>query len=145
MKIDLTKKYKTVTGLQVKLYDVVDSTQKYCVIGAIYGAGGIWRATSWDASGNNIDGDYHNLTEIPDFAVVRSEQIYSETFEYFEIKIILPKNIKWLATDYDGNLYGYFSEPYLTFGNYWDSDGDCVKIAKIKFKGDYKQSKLQVA
>ena len=57
MKIDVTKKYKTVTGLQVKLYDVVDSTQKYCVIGAIYGEAGIWRPTSWDALGKNIDFD----------------------------------------------------------------------------------------
>ena len=154
--IDLNKKYKTRGGDAVEIYKV-DAGGIYPVIGAVLNP----ITKHWDSFRWTIDGDYsetdllsgsakNNLVEVPNFETVEYVRGYANTVNYFGMRVAVPDGILWLATDEDGTLYGYFAEPYIrsAFGNssdFWDASTSAnVKFANIKFKGDWKQSKIKV-
>jgi hypothetical protein len=52
-----------------------------------------------------------------------------------------------MATDKDGNVFGYYSKPILEAGgNMWVNTDyfDAVKICVVEFEGDWRQSLQQV-
>jgi hypothetical protein len=67
MTIDITKKYITADGKPVKIYEIVETTQRYPVLGAVYTAGrDEWAATTWKKDGRYGYGtDSCNLIEVP--------------------------------------------------------------------------------
>jgi hypothetical protein len=149
MKIDLSKKYKTATGLEVKLYDILKPTQKHNVVGALKHECGTWKPSLWDAAGINETSLVYNLVEIVDFKTSYLIEKYSTYVDYFGLPFSVSVNVKWLATDEDGTVYGYFDEPYSICkpwdnSGFWDSDNDSVKLLKIKFAGDWRHSKIEV-
>jgi hypothetical protein len=149
MRIDLSKKYQTLTGLRVELYKQHD-IGVFPIVGAIFNAGseGYWKPACWALSGNNSANFNWNLEEVVDFKTSYLIEKYSSFVDYFGLALSASVNVKWLATDEDGTVYGYFDEPYLKpcYDNlgFWVADGDSVKLLKIKFAGDWCHSKVQV-
>jgi hypothetical protein len=150
MKIDLRKKYQTASGLKVELYKQHD-IGVFPIVGAIFNAGseGYWKPACWALSGNNSETFVWNLEEIVDFKTSYLIEKYSTYVEYFGLPFSVSVNVKWLATDEDGTVYGYFDEPYSICkpwdnSGFWDSDSDSVKLLKIKFAGDWRHSKIEV-
>ena len=150
--IFLNKKYKTRGGDAVEIYKV-NAGGIYPVIGATLNL----KTNCWDCSRWTLDGKFvscsgslFDLVEVPNFETVEYVRGYANTVNYFGMRVAVPSGILWLATDEDGTLYGYFAEPYIrsAFGNssdFWDASTSAnVKFANIKFKGDWKQSKIQV-
>ena len=145
--IDLNKKYRTESGLPVELYKKHDCGL-FPIIGA-YFEHNAWRPSCWGENDNKHHTAY-NLVEVPNFKPSFILERYTKLFEYFGLPLSIPDGIQWLATDEDGTLYGYFTEPYcvnlgsLPDQGYWDDDEEGVKIAKIQIIGDWKQSKINV-
>ena len=147
MKVDLSKKYQTASGLQVELYKQHD-IGTFPIVGAILD-GNFWYPQSWSVTGNNGVNFNWNLEEILEFRPSFLIERYSTLFDYFGIALSIPAGVKWFATDEDGTVYGYFDEPFYfqranENSNFWDSDGDSVKIVKIKFAGDWRKSKIKL-
>ena len=150
MKIDLSKKYQTANSLQVELYKQYD-IGAFPIVGAIL-YGGFWHPQSWSITGNSGVNFNWNLEEVVEFKTSYLIEKYSTYVDYFCMPFSVSFNVKWLATDEDGTVYGYFDEPYLSCWGalrhdnlgFWDSNGDSVKIAKIKFRGDWRHSKIEV-
>lgn len=146
--IDLNKKYKTGDGLPVELYKIHDCGH-YPIIGAIF-EGMSWIPARWCINGFSAFHIDWNLVEVPNFKPSFILERYTKLFDYFGLPLSIPDEIQWLATDEDGTLYGYFTEPYcvnlgsLPDQGYWDDDEEGVKIAKIQIIGDWKQSKMKV-
>ena len=156
--IDLNKKYKTASGLEVELYKVKENSD-YPVIGAVkleHSASCGWLAINWNLQGEELVGiDEYKLIEQHNFKPSFILERYTKLFEYFGLPLSIPNEIQWLATDEDGTLYGYFTEPYCVNLDslpdqgywdqaYWDDDKEGVKIAKIQIIGDWKQSLMNV-
>lgn len=154
--IDLNKKYKTASGLEVELYKVKENSN-YPVIGAVKLEHSVtknccgWLARNWNLQGEELlDIDEYKLIEQHNFKPSFILERYTKLFEYFGLPLSITDEIQWLATDEDGTLYGYFTEPYcvnlglLPGQGYWDDDEEGVKIAKIQIIGDWKQSKIKV-
>ena len=147
MKIDLNKKYQTANGLQVELYKQHD-IGAFPIVGAILD-GNFWQPVSWSVTGNSVVNINWNLEEVLEFRPSFLIERYSTLFDYFGIAIPVPAGVKWFATDEDGTVYGYFDEPYSICkpwdnSGFWDSNGDNVKLLKIKFAGDWRHSKIKV-
>jgi len=147
MKIDLSKKYKTANGLKVELYKQHD-IGVFPIVGAIFNEN-FWYPVSWSVTGNSGVNFNWNLEEIVDFKTSYLIEKYSTYVEYFGLPFSVSVNVKWLATDEDGTVYGYFDEPYSMCkpwdnSGFWDSDGDFVKLLKLKFAGDWRHSKIEV-
>jgi hypothetical protein len=118
------------------------------IVGAIFNEN-FWSPVSWSVTGNNGVNFNWNLEEIVDFKTSYLIEKYSTYVDYFGLPFSVSVNVKWLATDEDGTVYGYFDEPYsickpLGFSGFWDSDSDSVKLLKIKFAGDWRHSKIEV-
>jgi len=150
MRIDLSKKYQTFTGLRVELYKQHD-IGVFPIVGAIFNAGseGYWKPACWALSGNNSVNFNWNLEEVVDFKTSYLIEKYSSFVDYFGLALSVPFNVKWLAADEDGTVYGYFDEPYPICkpwdnSGFWNSDGHSVKLLKIKFAGNWRHSKVQV-
>jgi hypothetical protein len=150
MNIDLSKKYQTASGLKVELYKQHD-IGVFPIVGAIFNAGseGYWKPACWALSGNNSANFNWNLEEVVDFKTSYLIEKYSTYVDYFGLPFSVSVNVKWLATDEDGTVYGYFDEPYSICkpwdnSGFWDSDGDSVKLLKIKFAGAWRNSKIEV-
>ena len=75
---------------------------------------------------------------------------------YFRVLVNVPvgKNIKYLATDSDGLLYGFVEEPVLAEDAIWVS-GDAIwvvgalddhsyEITHLEFEGDWKDSLYKI-
>jgi hypothetical protein len=148
MKVDLSKKYQTANGLQVELYKQHD-IGAFPIVGAIL-KDNFWHPQSWSVTGNSGVNFNWNLEEAFEFRPSFFIERYSTLFDYFGIALSIPAGVKWLATDENGTVYGYFDEPYSRCkpchdnSGFWDSDGDSVKIVKIKFAGDWRHSKIEV-
>ena len=143
MKVDLSKKYRTAEGHEVKLYDILEPTQKHNVVGALKHECGTWKPALWDAAGINGTSLVYNLVEIPDFEIVANNT--GRFFEYFGISIRISEEIKWIATDQNGTVYGYNLEPFmLPYRPYWETHGKAARLKHVEFRGDFKQSKIQV-
>lgn len=155
MQIELNKTYKTRYGNAVEIYKV-DAGGTYPVIGAVLNP----ITKHWDSFRWTINGDYsetnllsgsakNNLVEVPNFETVEYVRGYANTVNYFGMRVAVPSGILWLATDEDGTLFGYFSEPYISSAfdglGYWDTSMSVnLKFANITFNGDWKQSKIKV-
>jgi hypothetical protein len=150
--IDLNKKYKTKDERVVEIYKV-DAGGIYPVIGAILNP----KTKHWDCSRWTLDGtaflscsgSLFDLVEVPNFETVEYVRGYANTVNYFGMRVAVPSGILWLATDEDGTLFGYFSEPYISSAfdglGYWDTSMSVnLKFANITFNGDWKQSKIKV-
>ncbi len=75
--------------------------------------------------------------------VVKNEK---QTIEYYGIKFLaLDKNIKWVATDKSGDIYGFASLPYVD-GDIWNADiplADTPLLCRLKKDiSDWKNSLL---
>ena len=150
--INLNKKYKTKGGNAVEIYKV-NAGGNCPVIGAILNLKtNCWDCFRWDINGNSVfdTGSSFDLVEVPNFETVEYVSGYANTVNYFGMRVAVPDGILWLATDQDGTLFGYFTEPYirLILGDglgYWDTSMSVnLKFANITFNGDWKQSKIQV-
>ena len=149
--INLNKKYKTKGGNAVEIYKV-NAGGNCPVIGAILNLKtNCWDCFRWDINGNSVfdTGSSFNLVEVPNFETVEYVRGYANTVNYFGMRVAVPSGILWLATDEDGTLFGYFSEPYISSAfdglGYWDTSMSVnLKFANITFNGDWKQSKIKV-
>ena len=149
--INLNKKYKTKGGNAVEIYKV-NAGGNCPVIGAILNLKtNCWDCFRWDINGNSVfdTGSSFDLVEVPNFETLEYVRGYANTVNYFGMRVAVPSGILWLATDEDGTLFGYFSEPYISSAfdglGYWDTSMSVnLKFANITFKGDWKQSKIEV-
>ena len=151
MQIELNKAYKTREGNAVEIYKV-DAGGTYPVIGATLNL----KTNCWDCSRWTLDGKFvscsgslFDLVEVPNFETVKYVRGYANTVNYFGMRVAVPNGILWLATDEDGTLFGYFSEPYISSAfdglGYWDTSMSVnLKFANITFNGDWKQSLMRV-
>lgn len=149
--INLNKKYKTKGGNAVEIYKV-NAGGNCPVIGAILNLKtNCWDCFRWDINGNSVfdTGSSFDLIEVPNFETLEYVRGYANTVNYFGMRVAVPSGILWLATDEDGTLFGYFSEPYISSAfdglGYWDTSMSVnLKFANITFNGDWKQSKIKV-
>lgn len=53
----------------------------------------------------------------------------SDNFNYFDFpisrRLLKDSNIKWIATDGDGSIYGYTRKPYTTYDDTWILKSSC--------------------
>ena len=149
--VDLNKAYKTKGGNAVEIYKV-NAGGNCPVIGAILNLKtNCWDCFRWDINGNSVfdTGSSFDLIEVPNFETLEYVRGYANTVNYFGMRVAVPSGILWLATDEDGTLFGYFSEPYISSAfdglGYWDTSMSVnLKFANITFNGDWKQSKIKV-
>lgn len=76
-----------------------------------------------------------------DYSGYNSCGIYFDTdFNYFGVTFRTPVAVKYLATDENGIIIGYYKEPILrSYG--WESvDGEVERLAECIFDGDWTKS-----
>lgn len=159
--ISLDKKYKTVSGLDVKLYEQFDTY----VIGAFYSfVEKRWISGEWEIVSGYFSGylgytgispsNFFNLVEIPEFKC--EEIIFSQnrfrTVDYFGVNIAIPNGFNYIATCISGKVYAFNIMPVINALDRWEyGDGEFVDsiycavgstdlVANIKFSGDWKKS-----
>ena len=68
-----------------------------------------------------------------------------KTVQYFEHTLKVPDNVSWLATDEDGDLYGYCGDIPEAYRSTW-SNNSCqyTYLGKIQYTGDWEQSLEEV-
>lgn len=80
--------------------------------------------------------------EAPDCKMTLVESCY-KTVNYFGLSLTVPKNIDYIATNSNGNVYGYFREPERC-SEFWDSHYDGfpkVILATVNLHGlDWKET-----
>lgn len=60
--------------------------------------------------------------EAPDCKMTLVELPKTKTVDYFGLQLTVPLFINFIATDSDGEVYGYENKPYDDV--YWEPDGD---------------------
>ena len=80
------------------------------------------------------------------FQILRFTERSYKSFNYFGINLKLPNRIKYIATDSDGEVYGYYRTPYNDSNSWGTADEDDVYLflGTIEFKGDFKHSLVEV-
>ena len=79
------------------------------------------------------------------FQILRFTERSYKSFNYFGINLKLPDGgIEYIATDSDGEVYGHFSKPSLRGNGYWVLRDDSILLGTIEFKGDFKDSLVEV-
>lgn len=69
-----------------------------------------------------------------------------KSINYFGIDLSVPFDAKFIATDDDGQIYTFDDEPILvSTGTYFAAnDTNAVYVGKCKFKGDTKESIVDI-
>jgi hypothetical protein len=141
--ISLDKKYKTFCGREVVLLEIYANT----VFGRIKTDFGGWKSSQWTIDGINCQYVNYNLVKVPEFKIVTLKQNFIKPVLYYGTLFTVPKNINYMATDKDSNVFGYYSKPKLGADlNMWVNVDYCdaVKIGVVEFEGDWRQSLQQV-
>jgi hypothetical protein len=143
--ISLDKKYKTFCGREVVLLDIYNNQ----VFGRAKTPSGNWYSDQWDIYGINSNSSLKelNLIEVPDFKIVNVKQRFVKIVLYYGVSYTVTDSVNYMATDKDGNVFGYYSKPILEAGgNMWVNTDyfDAVKICVVEFEGDWRQSLQQV-
>lgn len=60
--------------------------------------------------------------EAPDCKMTLVELPKTKTVDYFGLQLIVPHSINFIATDSDGEIYGFKNEPSAI--GYWEPDDD---------------------
>lgn len=144
--IDLNKKYTTVGGYEVVLYDIVDTT----VFGRYYHPLlQRWNMCVWSISSGKCEsasnGNF-DLVEVPEFRIV-SHNIKKVT--YFGILLTVPYWTKWIAVNGLGEIQIFDDVPSCnTMIPRWNKNnslGDARYLAiNIGYTGDWKKSLREV-
>jgi hypothetical protein len=141
--ISLDKKYKTLSGNEVVLLEIYNNQ----VFGRVVNALGNWYSEQWNLCGIHSNSNL-NLVEVPEFKIVNVKQNFIKPVLYYGTLFTVPKNINYMATDKDGNVFGYYSKPTKLGAdvNMWINNDYCdaVKIGVVEFEGDWRQSLQQV-
>ena len=68
-----------------------------------------------------------------------------KTVQYFEHTLKVPDNVLCLATDENGELYGYCEDVPIDYRSSWSNDScKYTYFGKITYTGDWKQSLQEV-
>lgn len=83
------------------------------------------------------------------FTILRFTERSRRAVNYHGCTIRLPDDIRYIATDVDGNVHGYSDQqpPICDESGYWSGDcvyGDYVLLGKIDFKGNASASLLEI-
>lgn len=63
--------------------------------------------------------------------------------EIYNIKVNVPKDIKYVVIDYSNVMYGYINKPI--FVGHWKAGRESpTPIATVKFEGDIKESLIKL-
>jgi hypothetical protein len=141
--ISLDKKYKTVARNEVVLLEIYDNQ----VFGRIKTDFGGWKSSKWTIDGINCHYVNYNLVKVPDFKIVNVKQRFVKIVLYYGVSYTVTDSVNYMATDKDGNVFGYYSKPKLGADvNMWVNVDYCdaVKIGVVEFEGDWRQSLHQV-
>ena len=140
--ISLDKKYKTAGGYEVVLLDIYNNQ----VFGRAKTPSGNWYSEQWNLCGIHSNSNL-NLVEVPDFKIVNVKQRFVKIVLYYGVSYTVTDSVNYMATDKDGNVFGYYSKPKLGADvNMWVNVDYCdaVKIGVVEFEGDWRQSLQQV-
>lgn len=110
--IDLSKKYKTESGGEVKLYEIIGDT----VMGARQNSiSGTWYSDSWSLTGVNSASGL-NLVEVPKLSLAKFEQekIVKDVV-YFSYVIEVPVWTKYIFVSFRGYVYASKTKPEIDF------------------------------
>ena len=152
--IDITKKYKTNSGLEVKLY-CTDADSSTPVHGAYKNHDGDWIVCAWTSDGvvmgglSSIHGSMaYDLMEVPLFEAIL------ESFEYrlvnvYGLTISVPRKAKYIAVDENGAIYSYEVKPFVEEGGLvWNlPDDECWVLGEhgsIEYIGDWTKSLIEI-
>lgn len=155
MSIQKEKRYKTACGFNAEVFIINDPQvpTNYPVIGA-YLENNEWHCARWTLDGKFLSDGREDpldlvLTEFQFYGLPEFDNV---DVNYFGLRLSISSSIKWLATDEDGTVYGYFNKPEYynecvmnDDANYWDCDSYSVKLCKIKYKGDARKSLVNVS
>ena len=143
--IDLNKKYTTVGGYEVVLYDIVDNTVFGRYLDPEFN---IWIPDKWNVlTGKNCSVPTANkwhLVEIVEFniAATNTKWVY-----YYGIGVIVPVWANWICTDKNGTVWCYEDKPeireYGEFGNI-GSNSVFQVFDKIQYNGDWRTSLMEI-
>ncbi|UGO50048.1 hypothetical protein RGZ1_17 [Morganella phage vB_MmoM_Rgz1] len=77
-----------------------------------------------------------------------SNRSLTKEVDYFNKKLYVPENTKYIAIDHSGQIYAFMEEPFIRSDNstVWWSDGYWVNVGKVTSTNvDWKKSLRQVA
>ena len=148
--IDLTEKYRTKSGDQVKLFEILDDK----VFGAYFDMGHSckWVSMEWDLNGKTaIGASFHTVTPlelvaIPKFSVdnFRQKSLTKDVF-YFGKHIRVPIYTKFIYTTGNGKVWASTVRPswYESSQTWsgWDTD---TEIGRTDYTGDIQDSVMEL-
>ena len=148
--IDLNKKYKTKSGLEVVLLDIVDNK----VFGRVYTNrlpnGEVtkdkkWRSAEWFVeNGTYFSKESHlDLVEVNNFKI---KDLRCKYITYFGYKLYVPKWAGWIATDQNGEVWVFEYKPQLTIGNFIavSKNRTFSILEPIEYEGDWEDSLMEI-
>lgn len=152
MEISSNKEYRTVSGQLVRIYTVYPTQNEYNVHGAICD-NDVWEAMQWsslDGSAAMCSPDY-DLVEHVDFVIDRfklNADYVLKQVNYFGRDFLLPRKIKYLATDGNGDIRGFTQRPNtndLIVGKWKSSNEENARfIATSEYQGNWRRSLQEV-
>lgn len=141
--IDLNKKYQTLQGDPVVLYDIVGNK----VFGRWCDDDGEWYSCRWLVETGRLYPETissADLVEVPDFSIIsfNCEKIIT----YFGAKVLVPYWAKWIATDLDGKVVAFQNKPWLNLQTHWccNSGRRVVLTESATYKGDWENSLMEI-
>lgn len=64
---------------------------------------------------------------------MKLRKLLSKEVDYFGIKLTVPSDLMYIATDADGLVYGYFDEPTINLALWWRSWSDnSITLATVE-------------
>lgn len=74
---------------------------------------------------------------------MKLRKLLSNQVNYFGIELTVPNDVRYIATDSDGCVYGYYVEPNLG-GRCWNVYDDAVSLATVDLVGTDWRATLRV-
>ena len=132
--IDLNKKYKTESGFEVKLFEIIGDQ----VFGAYNHPENGWLPTKWDSNGLCVF-DLYDLVEVPLFEIssFTQKQLTKEVLVHGH-DMFVPAWTKYVVIHIGGGVYALEQKPCVAtrFDTYFDFS-NCGKIERVGLVGGF--------
>jgi hypothetical protein len=142
--IDLNKKYRTESGLEVKLFEIIG----HQAFGAYNHPINGWSPTKWNNDGTHdtLSGRGYELVEVPTFSIdIFVQKILLKDVFYRGKHITVPSHVKFIWVDNNGRVFASIKKPLWVI-EIWQYDvfSSPIEVGRVDYKGDIKDSLEEV-
>ena len=145
MIVDINKKYKSINGSNVTIFEIDESQAEHAVFGIIILDDGCKIPAAWTIKGRHDSFKCYDLVELPTFSITKSAND-NKIIKYFGTQLLIPTEHKFVATNKNGKIYSYLLKPELgKLSGYWQLTGGnkAQYHNTVEFDGDWTQSLIQ--